>query len=237
MKKKTKKRSVSASSRTTKKAIPVVKAKKLSSMTPQEARVTIAKDALAQIRLQKLKPVAGCYIGNSFDLSEKGKKDEISKAITKAVPKNCEVCALGSMFISSVNRFNHIKLEDLVITGEGGGIRTSKDTGSRFINDYNEEEVRIERESITKYLGKWFSQEQLDMIETAFEGEDLNGTLDEGIEDKVEDWREALAEQYDDDTDDDLGPFDTYILVKILQNIVKHNGTFTPKVTKTVVIA
>ena len=236
MKKKTKKRSVSASSRTTKKAIPVVKAKKLSSMTPQEARVAIAKDALAQIRLQKLKPVAGCYIGNSFNLSEKGKKDEISKAITKAVPKNCEVCALGSMFISSVNKFNHITLEDITIPREGG-IHISEDTGKRFINEYNEQEVKMERESITKYLGRWFSQEQLDMIETAFEGDDINGSLDDGIQDEVKDWREALAEQYDDNTDGDLGPFDTYILVKILENIVKHNGTFTPKVTKKVTIA
>lgn len=142
-------------------------------MNMQAKRVQIAKDVLKQLQLQRMTG-ASVYFSNERISNVVGTKlqrledaeycagyDEANKDVEKAqrgcdveiqdllkTMPSCRVCGIGSAFIATVDRLNSIKIKDL---SESGGIE--------------------ERESMVAYLTKTkiFSEEQLDLIEEAFE--------------------------------------------------------------------
>lgn len=73
-------------------------------------------------------------------------KDDASKHIPKL--QKCQVCALGACLISQVKLFNKLPLGELV--NYGGGIDPTRDM-------------------VSGILSRFFSKDQLDLIEVAFE--------------------------------------------------------------------
>jgi hypothetical protein len=77
-------------------------------------------------------------------------KEEATKHLSKL--QKCEVCALGACVISQVKLFNKLPMSKLL-------------SGDRP----NTREINPNRDMVSKSLSRFFSQEQLNLIETAFE--------------------------------------------------------------------
>jgi len=90
-------------------------------MTKAEKRVEIAKDVLKQIKANKYRPTSGVWVmdanGNEVsDLIYRARdKDcyavvDLKKDVVCKLNGECDVCALGSLFVSAIDKFNHTKL-------------------------------------------------------------------------------------------------------------------------------
>jgi hypothetical protein len=124
--------------------------KPFSKLTKAEKRVAIAKDVLAQIELETIYPTQGTYIGN-IDTNYTGDECKVQvNSLMKKKDFSCDCCAKGALFMSHVNKTNHLTLQDLYT---GGG------------NNH-----------VYERLGSIFSIQQLDLIECAFEGDLINDT-------------------------------------------------------------
>lgn len=108
-----------------------------------EQRKRIAKDVLAQLNAKRFIAEQGVYVSNMGPQP----KNVNAKVQT---PKQCNVCAIGSIFVSAVDRYNRLEVKDLGCY--------SGTTEPRPAN-------------LLKYLNKWWSEEEMRLIETAFEGE------------------------------------------------------------------
>jgi hypothetical protein len=120
-----------------------------------EKAVLVAKDVLAQVKAKRYKPKVGTYMyvvdGYKFEGSIKENFNKIEE---------CQVCALGSMLMSST----HL-----------GNILTTKD-----ITAFPDRDFLRRSEKVTELFYSIFNDKQLLLIETAFEGYtyfwDLNKT-------------------------------------------------------------
>ena len=92
--------------------------------------------------------------------------------------KSCQVCALGALMVAKVARTNKCDL-------------------------FNE--ISLSRDETTSHLIEFFSDDELDEIEQAFEG--------------VVVYDQKYWFKYPDDSDR---------LIAIMKNIIKNNGTFKP---------
>jgi hypothetical protein len=117
-------------------------------------RVKIARDVLKQLTARKLVAAAGVYmILNSEAATHNYWKTLSSKKpsqqLNKFLPKKCNVCALGALFITAIDKNNDLTLGELPsndISGRWFGSATMRD-----------------------YLNKWFDLYQLVEIEQSFE--------------------------------------------------------------------
>lgn len=144
--------------------MPKVKTKKR--LTKSQMRVAIAKDVISQINSKKLIPTPGVWIcdpkmggldqhiDNLIDEAMDDSKNDTcnftefnARDFTKKVNR-CEVCALGSIFVSSVNLYNGVHFEN----------------GDEALESFNDLSLSP--------LSKYFSEESLALIECCFEGED-----------------------------------------------------------------
>lgn len=161
-------------------------------LSPSEKRVQIARDVLAQLRSKRLIATSGTWLtGDSGDsLYESA---DIEKNVElQTVLKNreqCEGCALGGMFMCAVERHNKLKIGDLEspTSGEAG------------------------EDDAIKYLRKFFSEEQLNEIEAAFE---QGGGARSGS---------ATAVNFAGDIDDEEER-----MRLIMENIIVNKGRFVP---------
>lgn len=204
--------------------------------SPAVQRVIIAKDVIAWLDTKKLQAKAGSYF-ESWSIS--GLKDKLydrfikydregnrlggdeadaalqakleSTEVQDIVLKDdfaCKACALGGMFACAVGRADKLTLAA-----------------------YN-----VSRSNLTGYLGEFFSQTQLDLIETAFEcsaygscreePEDSDsGPTDEGQ--RAIDFGEEHTAVFDDE-----GMFkssgDEDRMRAIMGNIIANGGEFRP---------
>lgn len=175
----------------------------LSKIPPAKARVMAAKDALARLRYRKVE--SGHYVGgyesivSLIDLDNKDASDisndnlyfteiDARKYVTQLEQK-CPSCALGNLFLSHIRLFDKVLLEN--------------DTYGR--------------DNITDSLENYFDANQLNLIECAFEGDDITGDFNNDDEE----YRAALSyySKYSDTKKR---------LRAILINIIKNNGTFKP---------
>lgn len=104
--------------------------------------------------------------------------------------KVCEVCAIGGLFVAAVIRHNGIVMSNAEFN------HTNPDGG-----------VTAGRWSLTQYLGRWFSDVQLDLMESAFEG-------------YSDERSRGIYLNYPDDADR---------LRAIMANVIRNGGTFCPK--------
>lgn len=120
-------------------------------MTKAEVRVCIAKDVLAQVKAKRFTARPGLYVSGLGLYSDLPRDEDgyltQSPINVQAVLKDrdCHVCALGALFVSSVDRFNACELPASDMT-------------------------TMHRETLEKYLGNVFSRKQMNAIEAAFEG-------------------------------------------------------------------
>jgi len=161
-----------------------------------EKRVMIAKDVLSQIKTKGIKPTEGIYInlGNylpSFnDILGKQLQDSLG-----LIKKECPVCAIGAMFLSKCNIGN-----------------------DHIVDSYSEEDdYSCGRDMLTDDLKKYFSESQLDMIESAFEYEEMGDSGHKKIK-KASAFRDNITNGYNTEI----------LLSTIMKNIIKNNGTFKP---------
>lgn len=173
--------------------------KAFDAMSPSEKRVAIARDVLEQIKIKRLMPKFGTW------LHKKGARNLFSKDLVKdnievkdalAGIKQCSGCAIGGMFMCAVERADKLKVSEL---------EYAKDC-AEYSDPIVVEEIS-EDDSFT-YLKRFFSRDQLELIECVFES---NG-----------------GSHYDEDAGDfALGvgsPSERMRL--IMENIIVNKGTF-----------
>lgn len=161
--------------------------KKWSEMTPSEKRVTLAKDVISQLKKEKLNACSGTYL-----MIDNLDNVEVNEQLNKVLKKQgtCEVCAKGALFISHIMRNNHFTIADY--------------------HSFS----KTDNEKIKERLGSLFSLPQLELIEKAFEGENVDNDLKDGT---LIDLADEFHDNYKDDTER---------LIAIMQNIIKNKGTF-----------
>jgi hypothetical protein len=173
-------------------------------LTKAEMRIAIAKDVIAQIKAKKYNPTNGVWVvsdcGQEYDdwlLTAASSCEVDVQVYTKNINK-CNVCALGSLFVSAVNKYNNVY-----------GTFDSVSTYEVFSSIGTEEKKSP--------LLRYFSSSQLQLIEFTFEGGmgafyfyDNSSTAERAY---------AFYEQYPDDKDR---------LIAIMKNIIKNKGIFKP---------
>jgi len=185
-------------------------------MTKAEKRVEIAKDVLKQIKANKYNPTSGVWVIDTdgkevCDLVYAARREDpisavdLKKNVVCKLRGKCDVCALGSLFVSAIDKFNHTKLN--------AGCHVS---------------FTEHKDSKENPLLKWFSAKQLLLIESTFENSHGAWSIDvkEDVlsineilywDDVVEPAIYAYCNKYSDATSR---------LKAIMNNIVRNNGTF-----------
>jgi len=178
---------------------------KFKKATKAQKRVMIAQDVLDQIRAKRYRAVTGKWVDPVWKRDYESQKIKYSPnhsakdAFENKAIDHCKVCALGGLFMSCTNLNNHTTIEDLEIEADF------------YLGD------RVEyNEKISNGLNRIFSQKQLILIESFFEG-------GEGY----------FSSPRDDNYGEEKGIFyKSYSNYKrleiIMQNIIDNDGTFKP---------
>ena len=184
-----------------------------------EKAVLVAKDVLEQVKAEKYIPNTGTYIhvfgdGFNFEGSIKDNFDQIQQ---------CKVCALGSMLMSSTHLGNTLTTSD--------------------IDNYPEADDLRDSEKITELFSSIFTNKQLLLIETAFEGySDFWGETKRQLEKRHEETPFQYYESSDRYSVETLTfeetlacemfnrkyPDDDKRLIAICRNIIRNKGVFMP---------
>lgn len=165
---------------------------KFAKMSAPEQRVQIARDVIAQLASKRLVATPGIWLSgkNEGDLwTDKDIEKDVQLQDVLKKRKTCEGCALGGMFMCAVERTDKLKMNELIDPYSG-----------------------IEEEDTVNYLSRFFDDNQLHMIESAFErGEGAHATDEESV-DFVRDV-EGASER----------------MRLIMENIIVHDGEFNPE--------
>jgi hypothetical protein len=116
-------------------------------MTKRERqKVAIARDVIAQVKARRYIATSGTYISRlGIDEDTKGDLQQIiKKKLTRRAP--CDVCALGSAFISTVRLYDKFQL-----------------------NSKTNSDGEIEYRAMRRKLEQFFSKIELGIIEASFE--------------------------------------------------------------------
>ena len=181
-------------------------------LPPSVKRVQIARDVLAQLDSKRLIAASGFWLtgansGKLFDKADIIVDAELQDVLSQT--KKCEGCALGGMFMCAVERANKLKVGSLD-NEEGNGQLSETDTFD--------------------YLKKFFSLEQLNLIEFTFE-------KGRGAAHGVPSDQQELAltffgddvydtDYVDDGNDDEVGPTPEIRMRLIMENIIANKGRF-----------
>ncbi len=173
-------------------------------------RVQIAQDVLKALETQRIKAAYGGYMRGSHpklmalvdasDSTDPSLFQELGQAEYTA-PQTCSVCAIGAVFVAAVDRHDSLKL-------------------STVYSASYEEEGRVTDSAMMPYLSQWFEEDQLRLMECAFEGsyQGRGGNEEEPSEDELEAAEEFYGE-YEDVT---------LLITAIMENVIKNKGTFEP---------
>lgn len=186
---------------------------KFEAMTPTEKRVQIARDVLSQLRLKRLTAVSGVWLQGGddsplFENKDVEKNPELKDILAKT--ERCEGCALGGLFMCAVERADKIKLGELACVKEYKEEAKAYKNTPEYINDV---EGTMEFTDAFKYLKKFFSAHQLEMIEEAFEQGSGNCST-------TNDHAAGFVIDIDDEEDR---------MRLIMENIIVNNGLFKPE--------
>ena len=177
-------------------------------LSPSDKRVAIARDVLAQLDAGRITAKTGVYI-RSFDLVnliDESAKDVQLQSLLSAV-EECNVCALGSMFICGVNIANNLPVKRVTTYG-------SEVSGS----------------DAKKYLRRFFTNGQLGLIESAFETGDMLSNYSRVPKRDYALLRAAIRFGELFDVEDENWMRDELRLRAIMENIIVNDGTFRPDI-------
>lgn len=120
--------------------------------SPAEKRIMIAEDTIQQLNSKKIIAEAGVYFQSDIPLKRgKSLQDELIKK-----QPTCNVCQIGGLFASCVTINNDLNIP-------------KEDKDENYFWNYSTETEEIEATQMRDYLSKYFSPEQLVLIEIAFE--------------------------------------------------------------------
>lgn len=185
-------------------------------LTKAEKRVEIAKDVLKQIKANKYRPTNGIWVMDSNgykvedlisyarQVAEEADAVDLKKDVVCKLNGTCSVCALGSLFVSAIDKFNHTKLN------------------SGYCVGFSEH-----KNAMCNPLLKWFSAKQLLLIESTFEncfgGWESNAWYILSGK-KYLYWEESVLPAIEKYYNKYSGP--TSRLKAIMNNIIRNKGTF-----------
>lgn len=194
--------------------------------TKQQRRIEILKDAISQIKANKIRANAGQVVSLSYDLTN---LDTSSNGNTEAKPilekffkdkelKNpCDACARGALLLCTVHKENDFILSDF----------------SEVSGKFGEDNITDQR------LLRLFSKTQLALMENAFECTDyitdyIHDDINEGFYDS---WEENYSINYEILTKSQMrkslefgGKYEdeNKRLIAIFRNAIKNGGIFKP---------
>lgn len=159
-----------------------------------QRRVMVAQDVIDQLKIGRMSACTGTWV-DAYDNTVDGTADANLQKAVLGNEVSCEVCGLGSLMVSLVLFKNKVKTED-----------------AEYLNPTSEDS-----DAPDAGLSAVFSQEQMELIEIAFEqGE---GAYD--VETAVHRAAQAFGEQHEDENQR---------LRAIMTNIVQHKGEFVVEV-------
>jgi hypothetical protein len=176
-------------------------------MSDENKRRAVARDVIQQIEAKRFIAEQGTYLSvtglKAINLFEKAHEENDDDALETpldsvlAKAESCHVCGIGSLFVAAVERGDACTLGDM--------------------SGHNDDDY------LREYLGDFFSDQQLFLIEAAFEGHTVNDAPD-----GVKSWDTSNATNYVRGIHNE-----NERLLAIMRNIVK-NGEFDPRDTSTI---
>lgn len=139
----------------------------------RSVRVAIAKDVIARVKAGKIEPWSGAFV---IDLPEASDGDDM-RSVMRKHDKPCRACALGGLFLASLERRNGVTYGSVV------------DVGFSVIG--------LENEATVNYVSSVFGRDQAKLVEIAFE-QGRGYCRDDG---EAVTRAEAFGARYDSDTD------------------------------------
>lgn len=172
------------------------------SMNQKAQRIAIAKDVIAQMNSKKYHPRGGIYI--DLYLEKNNCEFEGVKPLHEVVKATqmCDVCAIGAMCLSAATVFD--------------GVEWNGQQSRYWGSDGCEQDSNIR-----KVLHQFFDEQQLALIEAAFEGDSRHP---EWINDFVSDDDLETCYRF---ADEHWGHQERLQL--IMQNIINNDGEFRPE--------
>ncbi len=186
-------------------------------LSAAEKRVAIARDVIAALDSKKIRAMAGVYLAK--DTYTRGDED---CAVTPETlnPGKCTACAIGSLFMCQVQA-GRVELQSAWTSYAAW---TSYGAGHGYFSS-----GRMRDEVLSRY----FTGEQLGLIESAFE---RSGSF--AYDDALCEWEEAqkavaFGVRFGGNPDDDTGEAEELLndearLRAIMTNIIENNGEFRP---------
>jgi hypothetical protein len=175
----------------------------ITTLTPEQVRVEVAKDVIASLIIDKITPDAGTY--GSLTFVEPLPANE-NVSLREKIPsmKACSVCAMGSLMMAFVSRFNNFS-----------------------VHTYGTNHVGFTSDSIRQTLSPYFTSEQLSLMEKAYGDFTFSILL---TQEQVSKAHNFFVKENDGH---DASYENNYVrgkerLVAIMQNIVDNDGTFNP---------
>lgn len=177
-------------------------------LSPARKRVAIIRDALAQLG-SRLVPEHKTYVSapEIAHLLRENPNAQLQQAFNKM--EECSVCAKGALFVCLVDRANALKITDLQYDTRSNGTFDGKE--------------------VDTYLPNLFSENQLELIETAFEGRAYGSTLSTTNSFSALGAAREFYELFKYSTDEEDTKPET-ILRAIFENMVANKGTFKPEI-------
>ena len=164
-------------------------------LSPEQKRVQIAEDVISLLNFRRITATEGRYFWMDVVDRSTGAliNEDTSLNVLLERGQACQVCALGAMFTAVVLNVNDAK-----------GVR------------------HIFHSGIQEKLLRFFDEEQLTLIEAAFECDpDVSGDFEDL--DRDQRWMRELAADFAIDIS---CPEER--MMAIMQSIIEHNGTFVP---------
>lgn len=178
--------------------------------SPEEKRVMIAKDVIKRLDAKNLIAKQGEVVEliTNPPLSTNYFNEPFQQIINNK-ETSCKVCGKGAMLCAYIGRVNKFSFGDT----------------KKWDNGYYHDKIshRDTFDKVHPKLEEIFTIQQIDLIETAFEGGSYLGTLGGELEDKAIEFYEKYSNRDGD------GVVDTdKLLRKICKNIIKNSGIFIP---------
>jgi hypothetical protein len=179
------------------------------SLSRNVQRVEIAKDVIAQLNAGKYTAVNMQYFMVSGNI---GDGSNLQEVVENA---NCSMCAMGAIFASKCRLGNDAVLKK-----------------GLYKSYYHEVDQVTKIVNPEEYVGDIFEEEQLRLMEVAFEGYDAAEYFFNEYGEYYENIGESLIECYDYDRamefygERERTHTSTEIMIDIMNNIIDNNGEF-----------
>lgn len=173
-------------------------------MMPTQQRVTIARDVLRLLEAEEIIAKSSTYMdlgrriedkdiwaNSGYWTGTKAEGVELHQLIESA--PTCQVCGIGACFVAAVRRADKCKSSDMSGPGDDDFMR--------------------------EYLGQWFDEGQIELIETAFEMDSSFYNQPRDRKNDVAFYAQEFGKGFKKDGDR---------LAAIFENVVKNDGKFVP---------